>query len=83
MSCVSCTFVGIVRFRLTFIFYRWTLESIGILDRRRSVLEEDFEEEEEKEENDQPVEGQEDGTYENVFSLPFLTRSFIPFYFFL
>ncbi|EOY26044.1 hypothetical protein QUC31_011906 [Theobroma cacao] len=32
---------------------RWTLESLGALDPRKSVLEDDFEEEEEKEENEQ------------------------------
>ncbi|CAN1219769.1 Pre-mRNA-splicing factor 38 [Linum perenne] len=32
---------------------RWTLESLGILEPRKSVLEDDFEEEEEKEENEQ------------------------------
>lgn len=36
---------------------RWTLESLGTLEPRKSVLEDDFEEEEEKEEND----GLEDG----------------------
>ncbi|KAF7817953.1 Pre-mRNA-splicing factor 38 [Senna tora] len=46
---------------------RWTLESIGSLEPRRSALEEDFEEEEEKEENDQPVDGIEDGAYEKDY----------------
>lgn len=32
---------------------RWNLETVGALDPRKSVLEDDFEEEEEKEENDQ------------------------------
>ncbi|XP_022756188.1 pre-mRNA-splicing factor 38 isoform X2 [Durio zibethinus] len=32
---------------------RWTLESLGALDARKSVLEDDFEEEEEKDENEQ------------------------------
>lgn len=51
-------------------FYRWTLESNGALEPRRSALEEDFEEEEEKEENEQPGDdGLEDGAYEKVCSL--------------
>lgn len=57
------------------IFYRWTLESIGSLEPRRSALEEDFEEEEEKEDNDQPVDELEDGAYEKVVFLPFLIKS--------
>lgn len=44
---------------------RWTLESIGSLEPRQSVLEDDFEEEEEKEENDQ-LDGLEDGAREKV-----------------
>lgn len=44
---------------------RWTLESIGSLEPRQSVLEDDFEEEEEKEENDQ-LDGFEDGAREKV-----------------
>lgn len=52
------------------VFYRWTLESNGALEPRRSALEEDFEEEEEKEENEQPGDdGLEDGAYEKVCSL--------------
>lgn len=52
-------------------FYRWTLESIGSLEPRQSVLEDDFEEEEEKEENEQ-LDGVEDGAQEKVhiFFLP-------------
>jgi len=44
---------------------RWTLESIGTLEPRQSVLEDDFEEEEEKEENDQ-LDNFEDGAREKV-----------------
>ena len=49
-----------------FIFYfilhgvkvnRWTLEATGLLETRRSALEDDFEEEEEKEEEDQTLAG--------------------------
>lgn len=36
---------------------RWTLETAGILDQRRSALEDDFEEEEEKEEEEAAVNG--------------------------
>ncbi|CAI9089671.1 OLC1v1024289C1 [Oldenlandia corymbosa var. corymbosa] len=36
---------------------RWTLESLGSLEPRRSVLEDDFDEEEEKDEDDQPANG--------------------------
>lgn len=61
---------------MCFVSYRWTLESNGSLEPRRSALEEDFEEEEEKEENDQPVDGLEDGGYEKVSSLPFLIESY-------
>ncbi|KAI3863682.1 hypothetical protein MKW98_031274, partial [Papaver atlanticum] len=43
---------------------RWTLESIGTLELRRSALEDDFEEEEDKEEEDQPMEDVENGTHE-------------------
>ncbi len=45
--------------------YRWTLESLGSLEPRQSVLEDDFEEEEEKEENEQ-LDGLEDGAHEKV-----------------
>lgn len=45
--------------------YRWTLETLGSLEPRRSVLEDDFEEEEEKEENDQ-LDGLEDEAHEKV-----------------
>ncbi|KAK4803304.1 hypothetical protein SAY86_001507 [Trapa natans] len=40
---------------------RWTLESLGSLDPRKSALEDDFEEEEEKEENEQLAEDLDDG----------------------
>ncbi|PKI76167.1 hypothetical protein CRG98_003528 [Punica granatum] len=43
---------------------RWTLESLGSLDLRKSALEDDFEEEEEKEENEQLVDDQDDGADE-------------------
>ncbi|KAJ1383466.1 Pre-mRNA-splicing factor 38 [Sesbania bispinosa] len=46
---------------------RWTLESLGSLEPRRSALEEDFEEEEEKEDNDQPVDELEDRAYEKDY----------------
>lgn len=52
------------------LFYRWTLESLGSLEPRRSALEEDFEEEEEKEDNDQPVDEIEDRAYEKVHPFP-------------
>lgn len=45
---------------------RWNLETIGALEPRKSVLEDDFEEEEEKEENDQLDDGMEDEAYEKV-----------------
>lgn len=48
---------------------RWTLESIGTLELRRSALEDDFEEEEDKEEEDQPMEDVENGTHEKVGKL--------------
>lgn len=47
-------------------FHRWTLESLGSLEPRRSALEEDFEEEEEKEDNEQPADELEDRGYEKV-----------------
>lgn len=46
---------------------RWTLESIGTLELRRSALEDDFEEEEDKEEEDQPMEDVENGTHEKDY----------------
>lgn len=49
-------------------FCRWTIESLGTLEPRRSALEEDFEEEED---NDQPVDEVEDKAYEKV--LPFIS----------
>lgn len=39
---------------------RWTLEQNGLLEPRKSVLEDDFEEEEEKEENEGIADGSED-----------------------
>jgi hypothetical protein len=56
---------------------RWTLESIGSLEPRQSVLEDDFEEEEEKEENDQ-LDGLEDGTREKVFISHLRTQLLCP-----
>lgn len=49
-----------------FLSCRWNLETVGALEPRKSVLEDDFEEEEEKEENDQLDDGLEDGAYERV-----------------
>ncbi|KAI4301737.1 hypothetical protein L6164_034984 [Bauhinia variegata] len=46
---------------------RWTLESLGTIEPRRSALDEDFEEEEEKEDNNQPIDGLEDGSYEKEY----------------
>ncbi|ERN03190.1 hypothetical protein AMTR_s00003p00144190 [Amborella trichopoda] len=43
---------------------RWTLESAGQLEPRRSALEDDFEEEEEKEEEDQATAALENGAHE-------------------
>lgn len=66
------------------LFHRWTLESNGALEPRRSALEEDFEEEEEKEENEQPVDdGLEDGAYEKVCSPLDKKLSFFFFFFLL
>lgn len=48
---------------------RWTLESLGTLEPRKSVLEDDFEEEEEKEENEQ-LDGLENGVDERVSIIP-------------
>lgn len=45
---------------------RWTLETTGVLEPRKSVLDEDFEEEEEKEEEEQAA--LEDDTHEKVGS---------------
>ncbi|KAJ0980623.1 hypothetical protein J5N97_008878 [Dioscorea zingiberensis] len=44
---------------------RWTLEATGVLEPRKSVLDEDFEEEEEKEEDEPPA--LEDDTYEKDY----------------
>ena len=46
--------------------YRWTLEASGILEPRRSALEEDFEEEEEKEEDEQAMDAYEADAHEKV-----------------
>ncbi|KAK7269394.1 hypothetical protein RIF29_22120 [Crotalaria pallida] len=46
---------------------RWTIESLGALEPRRSALEEDFEEEEEKEDNDQPADELEDRAHEKDY----------------
>ncbi|XP_043708844.1 pre-mRNA-splicing factor 38-like [Telopea speciosissima] len=46
---------------------RWTLESNGTLEPRRSALEDDFEEEEEKEEEDQIMAGLENGSHEKDY----------------
>lgn len=45
---------------------RWTLESLGTLEPRRSALEDDFEEEEEKEEDDQLTDELDTGAHEKV-----------------
>lgn len=50
---------------------RWTLESIGSLDPRKSALEDDFEEEEEKEEEEEHNAELENGTHEKVLLLLF------------
>lgn len=47
-------------------YLRWTLESLGTLEPRKSALEEDFEEEEDKEENDQLDDEMEDVANEKV-----------------
>lgn len=68
-----------------FLSFRWNLETVGALEPRKSVLEDDFEEEEEKEENDQLDDGLEDGAYEKV-RMSFLMNSHffnILFYFFI
>ncbi|KAK1279260.1 hypothetical protein QJS04_geneDACA004507 [Acorus gramineus] len=46
---------------------RWTLETTGILEPRRSALEDDFEEEEEKEEDEQALEAE---AHERTVALP-------------
>ncbi|XP_008795803.2 pre-mRNA-splicing factor 38-like [Phoenix dactylifera] len=46
---------------------RWTLEASGILEPRRSALEEDFEEEEEKEEDEQAMDAYEADTHEKDY----------------
>ncbi|XP_077218941.1 PRP38 family protein [Tasmannia lanceolata] len=46
---------------------RWTLESLGKLEPRRSALEDDFEEEEEKEEDDQTMADLEAGAHEKDY----------------
>lgn len=46
---------------------RWTLESLGTLEPRRSALEDDFEEEEEKEEDDQLMDELDVGAHEKVY----------------
>ncbi|KAI8531630.1 hypothetical protein RHMOL_Rhmol11G0151700 [Rhododendron molle] len=46
---------------------RWTLESIGSLDPRKSALEDDFEEEEEKEEEEEHNAELENGTHEKDY----------------
>lgn len=50
---------------------RWTLESIGSLDPRKSALEDDFEEEEEKEEEEEHNAELENATHEKVLLLLF------------
>ncbi|KAL7259593.1 hypothetical protein ACSBR1_005474 [Camellia fascicularis] len=47
--------------------YRWTLESIGSLDLRKSSLEDDFEEEEEKDEEDELNADLDAGAHEKDF----------------
>ncbi|KAJ9681819.1 hypothetical protein PVL29_017949 [Vitis rotundifolia] len=46
---------------------RWTLESLGTLEPRRSALEDDFEEEEEKEEDDQLMDELDAGAHEKDY----------------
>ncbi|WOL00471.1 pre-mRNA-splicing factor 38 [Canna indica] len=46
---------------------RWNLEACGLLEPRRSALEDDFEEEEEKEEEEQPMDSLEDDTHEKSY----------------
>lgn len=46
--------------------FRWTLEACGLLEPRRSALEDDFEEEEEKEEEDAAMEPLDDDIHEKV-----------------
>ncbi|EXB21432.1 hypothetical protein L484_001418 [Morus notabilis] len=46
---------------------RWTLESIGTLEPRKSALEEDFEEEEDKEDAEQLDDGLEDDAHEKDY----------------
>lgn len=55
-----------------YLSFRWTLESLGALDARKSVLEDDFEEEEEKDENEQDA-LEEEVVHEKVCSTIFLT----------
>ncbi|CAL5400511.1 unnamed protein product [Camellia sinensis] len=47
--------------------YKWTLESIGSLDLRKSALEDDFEEEEEKDEEDELNADLDAGAHERDF----------------
>lgn len=58
---------------MTFSCIRWTLESLGSLEPRKSALEEDFEEEEDKEENEQLDDEIEDEAHEKV-SMSFLFK---------
>ncbi|KAK6915637.1 Pre-mRNA-splicing factor 38 [Dillenia turbinata] len=46
---------------------RWTLESLGTLEPRRSALEDDFEEEEEKDEDDQIMDDVDNGAHEKDY----------------
>ncbi|KAK6911615.1 Pre-mRNA-splicing factor 38, C-terminal [Dillenia turbinata] len=46
---------------------RWTLETLGTLEPRRSALEDDFEEEEEKDEDDQIMDDVDNGAYEKGY----------------
>ncbi|THU59057.1 hypothetical protein C4D60_Mb03t20970 [Musa balbisiana] len=58
---------------------RWTLEACGLLEPRRSALEDDFEEEEEKEEEEQAMDSVEDDTHEKA-SIPFIFLCYVNYY---
>lgn len=54
--CVLCFLICIGQCLIyQFLINRWNLESVGVLEFRRSVLEDDFEEDEEKEEDEMDV----------------------------
>lgn len=64
-----------------FLYPRWTLESLGTLEPRKSALEEDFEEEEDKEENDQLDDEMEDVANEKVSLSSFRKNSIVLVFF--